>query len=388
MSNISLLRFPSAVRIGENTIRTYLAADLKMLGGNNVMLITDPGVKKAGLVDLVESVLKDNSITYSVFSDVEPEPSIDTVNRCISFAEEQNSGVFIGLGGGSAMDVCKSTALCLVDGESIYNLFGQETVKRPGLKKILIPTTSGSGSESSPCIVLSDHKDNTKKAVWSRYALGDVVYLDPIMTLGLPQRVTGDSGVDALSHAIEAYSAKTSNSVTDSFALEAIRLVGLYLKVAYLNGKDEQTRLGMMKASFLAGLAFGGSGLGCVHALAYPFTTLFGYSHGQGQGMSMPHVLRFNVIGNEKLFARIAAEFGVNTDGLTAKDAAAAGIEAIEKLINEVGISTRLRDYTDITPDRFEEMADIAIHSNARLVNTNPRAMSVDDAIKIYQVAY
>ena len=389
MSNISLLRFPSVVRMGNQCISTFLSGDLEMIHARKIMLVTDPGIVKAGLAEIVQNVLEAKHIRYCLFSDVEQEPSIETVKTCIAYAKEEKCDTFIGLGGGSAMDVCKAVALCVADNVDIDSLFGMETIKRPGLHKVLIPTTSGSGSESSPSIVLSDHHNNTKKAIWSRYVLADIVYLDSDMTIGMPKSVTGGSGVDALCHAIEAYMATNSNFVTDNFALTALNQIGKHLREVYQNGKNREARLGMMGASFLAGMAFGGSGLGCVHALAYPFTTLFGYPHGNAQGMSMPNVLRFNKLGHEERFAQIARSLNlIDVSAMDAKDAAEAGIDAIEQLINDVGISTKLRDYPGITPDRFLEMGKIAIESNGRLVNTNPRPMTVEQAVRIYQQSY
>lgn len=383
-----LMRFPKAMRIGNNVLEDFLVKDIRICGGKKVLLVTDPGIVKAGLAKIIMDILEKGGISYDVFSDVEPEPSLETVRACISFAKTIGADLFVGLGGGSAMDVCKATALCLSDDSDVLDLIGQETVTRPGKPVILIPTTSGSGSEGSPSIVLSDHSNNTKKAIWSRYVMADCIFVDPVSTMGLPARITGETGVDVLSHSIEAYVSKRANSITDMLALEALRMIGRSLVKAYQNGKDKDARLDMQKASFLAGMAFGGAGLGCIHALAYPYTTLFGHPHGRAQGMGMPNVLRFNSVGNEKRFAEIGEALGVNTDGLTDKEAADKTINSIEQLINSVGISTNLADYEGITPDRFQEMAEIAILSNGRLLATNPRDMTVEQAVEIYQKSY
>jgi len=382
----ALLRTPNVIWMGRNAINN-LDQEIKALNGRRVLLVSDPGVVRAGLAKNLEAILEKTGFQYQVFSDVEPEPSIATAEKCIAFAKKTEADIIVGVGGGSPIDVAKATAICGKRGNSIRDFLGLDQVPSKGLPMIAIPTTAGTGSEATPAIVLTDQVDHTKKTVWSRYVLTDSALIDPMMTVTMPPQTTADSGIDALSHAVEAYISVRSNAYADALALEAIRLIGGNLRKAYGNGKDLEAREHMSQAALLAGIAFGSSGLGAVHALGYPFTTFFGHSHGKGIGIVMPAVMRYNSSVCEEKFRRIAEAMGEKVDGFTLSEAALKAADGVEKLINDVGISTRISAY-NIPESKLKEMAESAILPNARLLVSNPRKMGVPEALEVYQKIY
>lgn len=386
IQTISLLRSPCVVYMGLNSIQK-VAEETRSLGGHKALIISDPGVYQAGLVEKVKEMLESDKIDCEVYYNVEPEPSIATVDQCTEFAVETGADIIVAVGGGSAIDVAKSTAVCAKKGVSIRDYLGMDNVPGPGLPKIIIPTTAGSGSEASMAVVLTDQIDKTKKTAYSRYLLADTAIVDPIMTLTMPPHVTAETGVDALSHAIEAFVSVRANSFSDALALEAIRLIGGHLKKAYANGNDLRAREKMAEASLLAGFAFSCSGLGAIHALAYPFTTFYGHSHGKANGIVMPGVMRFNCIANEEKFKLIAEALGAQVEGLSLRESALHAAEVAETLLNDVGIDTKISNY-GIPKEKISYMAKQAVEANARLLVSNPRRMNVRDAEEIYLNTY
>jgi alcohol dehydrogenase len=382
----SLLRCPNVIWAGVNAIQN-LGKEVRALNGSKVLLVSDPGVVKAGLAKKAEDILQTEKIPYQLFSDVEPEPSIATADKCIGFARQMGADIIIGVGGGSAIDVAKSAAICGKKGNSIRDYLGLDNVPGRGLPMIAIPTTAGTGSEVTPALVLSDQVDHTKKSAWSRYVLVDSAIVDPLMTLSMPPHVTADTGTDAISHAIEAFVSVRANPFSDALALDSIRLIGANLRKAYANGNDLEAREKMAYGALLAGIAFGSSGLGCIAALGYPFTSFYGHSHGKAMGIVMPGSMRFNALANEEKFSRIAEAMGEEIYGLSLREAALKAADAVELLVNDVGIATRISAY-NIPESRLPEMAELAVTPNARLLVSNPRRMGVPEALEVYKQIY
>ncbi len=386
MATSFLVYGPSIVNIGigaSESIGNYI----RSFDGSRVLLVSDPGIQKAGLTGEVERILQDENIKKHCFTDIEPEPSIATVDKCLNFALKSGVDSIVAIGGGSTIDVAKSVSICFKGGNSIRTFLGFDRVKEPGIPTIVIPTTSGSGSEASMSAVLTDERDNTKTAVWSRYVVPNVAIIDPVMTRTMPATVTADTGSDALSHAVESYVSLRSNTITDTYALSAIKIIGSNFKLAYAEGDNLFVRQKMAEASYLAGMAFSNCGLGAGHALAYPFTTCYGYSHGRANAIILPAVIRYNSNANEEKYKNIAEALGEQVAGLSLPEAALKAPCAVENILNSVGIATKISAY-NIPEDDLYGMAEVAVANGQRLLVTNPREVSIDDAWGIYMESY
>jgi len=354
---------------------------------SKVLVVSDAGIEKVGLTGEVEGILQNQHIDYCSFTEIEPEPSIATVDRCLAYALEEGIDGIVAVGGGSVIDVAKSVAICCNGKESIRNYLGFDKVKKRGIRTVVIPTTSGTGSEASMSAVLTDERNKTKTAVWSRYVVPDVAIIDPFMTRSMPPSVTADTGADTLSHAVEAYVSLRSNTITDMYARAALAIIGSYFRLAYEQGDDLFVRQKMAEASYLAGMAFSNCGLGAGHALAYPFTERYGHSHGRANAIILPAVMRYNCEAAEEKYRDIAAALGEDLTGLTVRESALQASRSVEDLLNGVDIATRISQY-GIGEDDLQSMAEVAVNNGQRLLVTNPRDVTVGDAVAIYQDAY
>jgi alcohol dehydrogenase class IV len=265
-------------------------------------------------------------------------------------------------------------------------MFGIDLVKKRGVPKILVPTTSGTGSEVTRVFVITDEKDNTKKVGNSLYNLADIAIVDPLLTLTLPPKVTADTGIDALVHAIETYVSTTATPFSDILAESPIEWISQYLPIAWAKGSDLEARYFLSLAATTAGMAFASGGLGAVHALAYPVGTEFKQSHGRSNAIMLPHLMRYNIPGSPVKFADIAALMGEDIEGLTDREAALLAAEAVEDLLTTVDISFHLRDY-GIKESDIPRLVEGGMKF-ARLFVLNPRDMSEADVRSVYEEAY
>ena len=269
---------------------------------------------------------------------------------------------------------------------SILDYVGVERVPRRGAPLVLMPTTAGTGSEVTRVLVLTDEKRNMKNAVFSRFALADVAVVDPMLTVGMPAVVTADTGMDALTHAVETYVSTQATVFSDAYAERVIELIARWLPVACAKGSNTEARYWMSAAATLAGLAFGSGGLGAVHALAYPLGTEYHMTHGRTNAIMLPHVMRFNLPGAVAKFARMAALMGQDTAGLTPAAAAARAVASVEELAAAIRVSCRLRDY-GIGSQDIPRLAEGAM-LQTRLFVPNPRDPNAADVRRIYEDAY
>lgn len=293
----------------------------------------------------------------------------------------------IGVGGGSVIDVAKVAAVMGKSGKSVCDYIGMDKIPDRGLPKILIPTTAGTGSEVTQISVLKEKEKEKRTAViYSKFLLANIVIVDPELLLSLPPKITANTGMDALSHAIEAYTCTKSNLVTDMFALEAIRLIVNNLRTAFFRGKDIEARVNTMLGSTLAGIAFANSGLGAVHALAYPFGIKYGMAHGLSNGIILPWVMKYNCPSVVSKYAKIAEVIKVNKTNLPISENAEEAIKGIKKLSVDVGIPQKLTDM-GIKKEEVTEFAEIALKSSSHLLKVNPRVCNKEDIINIYKEA-
>ena len=274
-------------RVGEETAR---------LGRHALLVSGRSAARSSGLLARVQQLLEAAGLAVTLYDQVEPEPSNETVDRGAALARQAGVEVVVGLGGGSPCDVARAIAGLLgLDGEHIKDYQGGKPIDRPGLPLVSIPTTSGTASEITQVAVLKDRERNLKVGMKSPYWVARVAIVDPELTLGMPPGITARTGIDALTHALEGYLSTKATVVTDATALPAIALVGRYLRRAVAKGGDREAREGMSMASLLAGMAFANCGVGAVHALVHPVGARYGVPHGVACGIFLPYVMEFNL---------------------------------------------------------------------------------------------
>jgi alcohol dehydrogenase len=266
------------------------------------------------------------------------------------------------------------------------NYLGIDKVERPGVPKILIPTTAGTGSEVTNVAVLSLKADKTKKGIVSRHLLADTAILDPELTFGLPPAVTASTGMDALTHAIEAYVSRFAQPLTDDFALKAISMISGSLRTAVFNGKNYHARETMLTASLYAGLAFGSAATGMVHGLAMPLGGQFNIPHGIANSVLLPHVMRWNLVSSLNRYRDIAIAMGEPVEGLSLREAAERAVVAVESLSRDIGIPAYLDDL-DIPSSAIEALAKDGM-TNLRQVLPNPRDVTYEGLVGILRGAF
>ena len=384
MDKVNIFRSPNKVIFG-NGVVTQVGAEAEKMGAKKALIVTDAGVVKSGLTAGVEDALKKLKIDYGLFDRVEAEPPARIVDECAREVRENGYDIIIGIGGGSSLDVVKGASIVVTNGGNVLDYVGREMVPRPGVAKILIPTTAGTGSEVTWVFVVTDEVDNDKKVVFSGFNLADVAIVDPLLTLSMPPKVTADTGIDALVHAVEAYVSRQATPFSDVLAIEAIRLIGEYLVVAYAKAENIEARYNMSLAATLAGLAFASGGLGAVHALAYVLGTEYHMSHGRSNAIMLPYVVDYNKIGDLEKYARIARAMGENTDGLTDYEAAELLVIRLHQLLEDIGIPSKLSDY-GIAADDLPTLVAGGM-KQSRLFVPNPRDLTEEDVTEIYRSA-
>lgn len=379
----------------------HLGDVLKRLQLARVLVVTDENLLKAGVADEVKRAIGDRGV-LDVFTGGEPEPSLRAADACVAHAKAFKPDGLIGLGGGSNMDLAKISAATLAHGRTPRDYLGENQVPGPTLPLICIPTTSGTGSEVSAAGVFTDQDNNIKAGAMSNYLRPAVALVDPRLTLSCPRKVTADSGIDAMTHAIEAYTAvdladfplppeqvsvyQGRHPLGDCLAERAISIIGANLPKAVDNPNDLQAREAMSLGALLAGLAFSNVGVGLVHALEYPIGGLTHCTHGAGNGMLLPWVMRYNLPKRQREFARVAELLGEDTAGLSEQQAAERAVTAIETLNRTIGIPARLRDL-GAKPEQIPEIAEKAL-AIQRIIRVNPRVPTVPEVIELLKDAY
>lgn len=362
-----------------------ISDEVKRLGGTRVMIVTDPGLVQSGIVSRVEELLAGAGLATACFSRVEPDPRYEIVTEAAELCRKENSDLVLGIGGGSSLDIAKLCSVLVTNSDPVTSYFGIDMIPEPGLKKILIPTTAGTGSEVTPIAILSDHHEKLKKGVVSRYLFPECALMDPELTVGLPPAVTAATGMDALIHAIESYTSKNAVPMTDMLACQAIELLFNNIRTAYADGANLEARSKMLEGSLLAGMAFANAGVTAVHAFAYPIGAEFHIPHGIANAIMLAPVMQFNLLGNIDKFAGLAGLLGQNTAGLSKRRAAQAAAEAVQELAADLDVPQRL----DVFGVRDEHVPALAqgVMKVTRLLANNPRNLRVEDAEAIYRLA-
>lgn len=350
----------------------------------NVLIVTDPGFLATGLVAPIITSLEKNSFAVSTFSDVVADPPEAIVFTAVAGAKQQQIELVIGLGGGSSMDVAKLIAILASGEQTLATMYGIGNVKGARLPLIQIPTTAGTGSEVTPIAIVTTGA-TTKMGVVAPQLYADIAILDAELTLGLPGKITAATGIDAMVHAIEAYTTKhKKNPLSDMLAKQALTLLWANIDEACTDGTNIDARQAMLLGAMLAGQSFANAPCAAVHALAYPIGGIFHVPHGLSNSLVLPHVLRFNSRDAADLYAELATIIAPEAQG-SAEERTEALIEAMEALASRVGIATRLRD-VGIQEKDLDQLASDAM-LQTRLLGNNPRTMTFDDARAIYAAA-
>jgi alcohol dehydrogenase class IV len=395
--------FHSATQLifGRDAVR-QLGDAVRALPAKRVFVVTDRNLIRAGVWEPVHAALSEAGFALWLFAGGQAEPSLKLANECAAFAAEFRPDAVLGLGGGSNMDVAKMAAILLAHGGTAADYIGDSRVPGPVRPVVCVPTTAGTGSEVTHAAAFTDTDNHVKTGLLSNHLRPAIALVDPMLTVSCPPQVTADSGIDALTHAIEAFTAvdnaafplapgersayQGKNPIADVTAERAIHLCGQHLRNAVRNGQDLTAREGMALAATLAGLAFSNSGVALVHALEYPVGGAVPVSHGAGNGLLLPFVMRFNLPTRVREFAQIAAWLGEDVRGLGEKDAAERAVTAVERLKRDIGIPERLRDI-GIKQEQLRTLAEKA-HAIKRITRVNPRVATVEELEGIYREAW
>ncbi len=382
---ISYFKSIGKIVIGINAIST-LPAEIKLLGGRRIFVLTDEGIVNSGTWDKVLKVIEGSFESISVFGKVPPEPPLETIQECLDLAREAKCDLIIGLGGGSAMDVAKVVSVLMTNEKTLDQIVGINLVEKRGLPKILIPTTAGTGSEVTPIVILTDDRENLKKGIVSDFLFPETAILDAQLTVTLPPGPTAASGMDAMIHAVESYTSVNATSMTDHLALRAIELIRANICSAWANGNNLEARMNMLEGSLLAGQAFANAGVTAVHAFAYPLGGEFHVAHGVANSVMLCAVLRFNMIANLQKFAALGRLLCPDEPSTDPKRLAKAGIHYLEGLIADLQLPRSLRELK-VPQDAIPRMAE-GVMKVTRLLANNPRKITLEDAKAIYQTVY
>ena len=376
---------PTQIQFGAGSIAN-LAETVKNFNGSNVLLVVDPGLVKAGLISPITAPLKKAKIPFTIYDKIDPEPGLKLADKGCKIATKAQCDCVVGVGGGSAMDVAKAIAILLTNGGKAVDYLGLGRIKKPGVPKIMVPTSSGTGAEVTFTAVFINEKTGSKGGMNGDPLYPDAAILDPELTISLPPHVTAFTGIDALTHALEAYTSTQAHTISEMYSLEAISLIADNLPAAYANGNNLEARSAMLMGSLLGGKALATAGVGLVHAMAYPMGGMFGVPHGLANAVLLPYVVEYNLIGDTNKFAILAEILGQNTDDLTLRESAGLCVDALFNLNNDVGIPATLNDL-DIPFEAIPEMAEIAL-TVTRPVENNPRKPTLKDVIAIYETAF
>jgi len=356
------------------------------LGMSQVFLVTDIGLMKAGLIDGALTSLSEAGVKVTVFSDVLADPPEVSVQAAVKAAALVHADGVIGFGGGSSLDTAKLVALLAKTSQELPAIYGIGLARGPRLPLIQVPTTAGTGSEVTPIAILTT-PSHEKKGVVSPLLYPDVAVLDSLLTLGLPPAITAMTGVDAMVHAIEAFTSRSKkNALSDALAIKALQLLYANLPAAVSDGKDAQVRENMLLGSLLAGMAFANAPVGAVHALAYPLGGHYQLPHGLTNSLVLLPVLKFNLPAAESLYAELGRAILPELNSVSDTLAASNFIEAIAAHVITMPYAQRLRE-VGVKEHELEMLARDAMNVQRLLIN-NPRDVQFADALSLYQSAY
>lgn len=386
MANDSFLfRMSTPVLFGNGVVQ-QLAAKVKEFKASKVLVVTDQGVKQAGLLDKVTKPLEDSGLELAVFDAVEPDPSLDTIHKGANFFKQAGCDLIVALGGGSPMDTAKGIRVVADNGGHIRDYAGVNKVPgKASVPLITIPTTSGTGSEVTIFAVLSDWEYNMKITVTSPYLAADLALVDPLLTVSAPARITAASGIDALAHAIETYVSNISQPPADALALKAIQIIGTNLRSAVANGSNLEARNQMALGSLMAGMAFNNAFLGITHSIGAALSGHVHVSHGISIASLLPYVMEYNAMARMEKYREIAAALGERVENMTLREGALAAARSVHELVGDVGLPQHLQELGVKEDDLPAIAKDTLSHG---MVKMNPRKPTETEILGILRKAF
>ena len=373
---------PNGILFGFNTIQK-VGEQAAKLGGKQILLVTDEIMVQLGYADLVKGSLEKEGMKVEVFGKVDPEPHMETADALYEMVRKTKADLVVGLGGGSSMDMAKLTSLVATNEQAPFELMSKKVVTKPALKKILIPTTSGTGSEVSMFFVASAGKD--KYFMGSPYAYPEIAIIDPGLTVSMPPKVTASTGIDALSHAVESLMNKLANPFYDALGLGGVELIAKYLPRATFHGQDLEARYYMSMGATIAMISMTGTGGLYAHSISYVLAMFQPTAHGIGCGVGLPYTMAFNLPLIQDKLAVIARAMGERTESLSPAAAAKRAVEMVYDLTAEVKMPVSLKEMGFQHEDVYK-MAEICITKYPRV--NNPRPMSKEDCLALFEAMW
>jgi len=380
---------PSVTLIGIGAAKE-IPAKIKALGGSKPLIVTDKGITGAGITKQVTDLLDAAKMSYVVFDETIPNPTDKNVHAGVEIYKMQGCDSLITLGGGSSHDCGKGVGLVVANGGTIHNYEGVDKSTNPMPPYVAVNTTAGTASEMTRFCIITDTSRKVKMAIVDWRCTPGVALDDPLLMMGMPPALTAATGMDALTHAVEAYVSTIATPMTDSAAEKAIELIATHLRPAVANGGDIVAREGMCYAQYLAGMAFNNASLGHVHAMAHQLGGFYDLPHGECNAILLPHVSRFNLIAKMDRFVKIAQLLGEDISGLSKREAAEKALDAIKKLSTDIGIPAGLielgkRYGKEVRAEDIETMTGNAQKDACGM--TNPRRPTDADVKAIYSAA-
>ena len=373
--------FPGKLVFGNNTL-AQLADEVIQLKPNKVFIATISPLINS--IDDFTTTLRQNRIEVLTDMSIVQEPTFADFEKLMLTVTPFNPDIVIGIGGGSVLDVAKLVAAQLENEQQVKDYVGIGLLKGRKKKLICVPATSGTGSEVSPNAILVDD-ENQKKGIISPFLVPDIVYVDPLLTITVPPAITAATGLDALTHCLEAYTNKFAQPFIDTYAYEGMRLIAANIVTAVKDGKNVEAREKLAMGSLFGGFCLGPVNTAGVHALSYPLGSMFHLAHGLSNALLLPYVMEYNVPAATKKYADVAIALGCERQA-DDKTTACAGIKKIKELVKACGLPATLKE-VDVTESSIPQMAADAMKIQ-RLLKNNPRLIEEKDAIEIYKAAY
>ena len=380
----SVFYIPSVNIIGSDSLSSAMDT-MRDYGWRRALIVTDAMLSKLGMATDIQNALKERDISSVIYDGTHPNPTTANVAAGLEILKSNHCDCVISLGGGSPHDCAKGIALVAANGGDIRDYEGVDRSAKPQLPMIAINTTAGTASEMTRFCIITDTERKVKMAIVDWRVTPQISINDPELMVGMPPSLTAATGMDALTHAIEAYVSTMANPLTDAAALKAIKMITQYLPKAVANGEYMKARDNMAYAQYLAGIAFNNASLGYVHAMAHQLGGFYNLPHGVCNAILLPYVESFNLIGNLNRFRDIAEAMGENVAGLSTDEAALKAISAIQRLGKQVGIPKDLKSL-GVKPEDFAVMAENAKKDVCQL--TNPRKATKEQVIELYRQAY
>ena len=377
-----IINFPRRLIFGNGCTGSFIEDFIEM-GKKRTFILTTPYIQNT--IDKVVGSFEKSGISVLVDDSIDAEPTIDTFNDLLKAAEEFNADSVVGIGGGSVLDVAKLVAALFKSDQTINDVIGINLLKQRNLHLTCLPSTSGTGSEVSPNAILLDPSDALKKGIVSPFLVPDASYIDPVLTYSVPPAVTAATGIDAMIHCLEAYTNKFAHPTMDMFAIKGVKMISHNLAAAYENGEDTRARELVALGSVYGGLCLGPVNTAAVHALSYPLGGEFHITHGVSNAVLLPPVFRFNLESSVKKHADIAVAMGAER-GDSELETAGKALEILDDLYDKCSVPNKISDL-GVPRDAIQGLADSAMKVT-RLLKNNPRPVTRQDALDIYNQAY